>query len=195
MSRQVIFQCSVNCVKVAQEAISIIDKRRINNTGHLAAWWYNVLFLYISATVLIAARLSPLLLAEISEAVIFDSWRQVMEALNQYSVHGASINRLSTTLKLLFDTVPRQFSRVRQVPAENVDLALAGGLTSTATRPVQGGLWDSTIAESRPLSPSYFDRGFGDTNTAYFDDDDFGLLNSLCDSNDMSWLTTVPFEM
>ena len=193
LSWQVILQCSVNCVKVAQEAISIIDKRRTNVPGHLAAWWYNVLFLYISATVLIAARLSPFVLGEITEAVIFDSWRQVMEALNQYSVHGMSIKRLSTTLKLLFDTVPRQFSRLRQVPTEIVDQLQTGGLANPATSPVQGGFGDSTTAESRPLSPSFFDRDFTETNSLHYDFNDFVGFNSICNPNDMSWLTSAPF--
>lgn len=153
------------------------------------------MFLYVSATVLIAARLNPFVLAEISETAIFGSWRQVMEALNQYSVHGASIERLSTTLTLLFDTVPRQFSRVRQVPNETVDQILPGELANTANRMVEGQLYNNTVGEARPPSPSLFDRGVTETNFFHFDSDDFVLLTSLCDSNDMSWLTTAPFEM
>ncbi len=153
------------------------------------------MYLYVSATVLIAARLSPFVLAEISETAMFDSWRQVMEAFNQYSIHGPSIKRLWTTLKLLFDTVPRQFLRLRHVLPETVDQLQIGGLERTTTRLIQGEFCDGTTSESRPLSPSFFDRSFLETSSVQFDSDDFALLNSLCDSNDMSWLTTAPFEM
>ena len=101
-------------MKVAQEAIETIyggKAASAGDVGYFSAWWYNVLFLYTSATVLIAARLSPSILAEVSEESILDGWRKAMEVLEEYGVFGTSIRRLTDTLRLLFDAVPQQYSR------------------------------------------------------------------------------------
>ena len=47
--------------------------------GFLSAWWYNVLFLYASGSVLIAARLNDAILREVSEDAVLDSWRKASE--------------------------------------------------------------------------------------------------------------------
>ncbi|EXJ68748.1 uncharacterized protein A1O5_08542 [Cladophialophora psammophila CBS 110553] len=199
LSRRVIFQCCLVCVKVAQESIDLIDKRRTEDPGaatNLAAWWYNVLFLYTSATVLVAARISPFILAEISESTILDSWRKVMEGLDHFSVFGSSIKRLVTTLKLLFETVPHQFSRLRQFPAENNMQQQFRDAPTTVIEGLQERLVDGRhMASSRPISPSFFDRNVPESNLLDFDPGDSLGLIAAFDTNDMSWLTTVPFEM
>ncbi|OQU98530.1 Fungal specific transcription factor domain-containing protein [Cladophialophora immunda] len=198
LSRSVIFQCSVVCVRVAQEAIGLVHKRRTEDPGavaDLAEWWYNVLYLYSSATVLIAARLSPFILAEISEAAIFDSWQQAMQALDRYSIFGSSIKRLITTLRLLFDTVPQQFSRLRPLPEDNIAQQQRNGFSTVVQASTQEALDGRLGMISRPSSPSSVDKNMAETNAIGFDLDDPGALFAAFDTNDMSWLTTAPFEM
>ena len=121
LSYRISLQCAIVCVKVAQEAIDTIYRGKAANAGdvgHLSAWWFNVLFLYSSATVLIAARLSPSVRADVSEESILDSWRKAVEVLDEYGVFGSSIPHLTTTLRLLFDAVPQQYSRLKQNPRQ-----------------------------------------------------------------------------
>ncbi|KAK5229845.1 hypothetical protein LTR96_003457 [Exophiala xenobiotica] len=196
LSRRIIFQCSVVCVKVAQEAIEVVHKRLTEDAGamgDLAAWWYNILFLYASATVLIAARLSPFILAELSEAAIFDSWRQAIEALDHYSVFGPPIQRLATTLRLLFDTVPRQFSRLRQQTGENGARTPRAGLVENMAPAMMHDERDSRVSGSRLPSPPPLESNWPES--LLFATDEFFGSNTQFDLNDMSWLTTAPFEM
>lgn len=200
LCRRVIFQCSVVCVRVAQEVIDVVDQKRTETFGamtDLVAWWYNVLFLYTSATVLIAARLSPFILTEISETAIFESWGKAMRGLDHYSVFSNSIKRLITTLKLLFGTVPQHFSRLRPPPEEN-------SITEHDTNPdnLTVGVAHETSLKGRNASmiwPQSTPMDMSDMawiNDPEFDLNDYGgLLNSTFDTNDMSWLTAVPFGM
>ena len=100
-------RCAVACVKVAQDVVSTVQ---LSKTGSTASWWFNVLFVYTAATVLIASLLSPSIGDEISEASILVSWHSALEILDGYSTFGPSITRLVTTLHVLFDTVPKHHS-------------------------------------------------------------------------------------
>ena len=57
-----------------------------------AFWWYNFLYVYTSATVLIATRLLPAILGEVSEEAVLLAWRQALEILDEYS-HISSLIR------------------------------------------------------------------------------------------------------
>lgn len=188
------------CVMTAQEAIDLVDQRRLTtNPGamaNLAAWWYNVLFLYTSATVLIAARLSPLILSQITETAIFDSWRKVLHGFDQYSVFGTPIRRLRNTLKLLFDTVPQQFSQIRQLPEERDRRRRISGPRHTTEAWTQGEAEESRQpAMSQPQGAPALDQDRLSTDSFDFTWDGSPSLFAAFDTNDMSWLTTVPFEI
>lgn len=198
LSRRIFLQCAVVCVKVAQEAIDTVHKRQsayVGDMGNLSAWWYNVLFLYTSATVLIAARLSPSILAEIPEAAILDSWRKAIEVLEGYGVFGPSIRRLVTTLRLLFDTVPQQYSRQRQQPRANeADMSLAvdqaqacdaGTSESWCQGGSMGGLQAPVHVHAKQSTQ---DNANISASEAFWD------FEAVFDPNDVSWLTTVPFD-
>lgn len=103
---------------MAKEAIDTVYTHKPGTPGDmgpLAPWWWNVLFLYTAATVLIAARLSPATLAEVSEESVLDRWKKAVELLEGFAVYGSSIPRLISTLRLLFDAVPHQYSQLRQL--------------------------------------------------------------------------------
>lgn len=197
LSRRVIFQSSVVCVRVATEAINTVALRRGQDPGvivNLAPWWYNVLFLYSAATILIAARLSDILLSEVSESLVFDSWRRAIEALEHYSVYGTSIKRLVSMLRVLSDTVPHHFSRLRPNPQSNVNLPKRNFIIDTTTPLNQGNLVDSDLLDTEVQTMPGIERQ-NPENDLLLEHNLFQELNTTFDWNDLSWLTAVPFEM
>ncbi|OOQ82807.1 putative C6 transcription factor [Penicillium brasilianum] len=105
--RRVALQCSIICVKVAQESIELIYTHvpPDGTGGPLPAWWYNILYIYTAATVLIAGRLSPTILAEISEPSITRSWNCALEILRKYQSHSTSARRCVAALEILYEQV------------------------------------------------------------------------------------------
>ena len=194
LTHRTFLQCAIVCVKAAQEAIDLICKEKskhVGEVGNLDAWWYNVLFLYTSATVLIAARLSRAILAEVTEDSILAAWRNAVEVLEEYGTFNTSIRLLIATLNLLFDAVPWQYSRLRKQPAHvEADSApilwhqLAVGIQSPARSqmhpatsvPSPGFQAARDFAWDQNLTPTGFDCDIG------------------FDPNDLSWLTAVPLH-
>ncbi|OAP64278.1 hypothetical protein AYL99_00250 [Fonsecaea erecta] len=197
LSHRAFLQCAIVCVRVALEVIHIIYQERGHNAGDvgsLAAWWYNVLYLYTSATVLIAARLSPAILVDVSEESILDGWRKAMEILDWYSPFGTSIQRLTTTLRLLSDAVPQQYSRFRGSSQQ---------LQPTVPSATQNlGQSSPSMYAWRPPEPvDHMPATLDGTTGVITQDDIYPLINdsfldfdSVFDPNDLSWLMTIPLD-
>lgn len=196
MAHRILLQCAVVCVKVAQAAIDIVHQEEdvlIEEPYYLSAWWYNVLFLYTSATVLIAARLSPDILNEVPEEKILESWRKAVKLLEKYGAFGTSIQRLVTTLRLLFDAVPQQYSRLRQqLPRQHED-SVTAALTPTRS---QAPLMSSTIWRPADFPTPSLDQEAADflCETGGGLDETLLDFNNVFDPNDLSWLLTMPFN-
>lgn len=185
LSHSVLLQCAIVCVKVALEAIDTIYRERGSNvreTGSCAAWWYNVLYLYTSATVLIAARLSPPILAEVSEESILQGWRRALEVLDEYSRFGASIAQLPTTLRLLFEAVPQQYSRLSQGGTSTIPGSRG---QSVAPQPYSN-------ESATDVADEQLRENMQDENT--FPDDLFPELDTTFDPDDISWLMMIPLD-
>ncbi|KAJ9640876.1 hypothetical protein H2204_003165 [Knufia peltigerae] len=201
LSHKVLLQCAVICVKTALQAIDTIYEQRGNEPGDVgfcAAWWYNVLYLYTSATVLIAARLSSDILAEFSEQLILEGWRRALEALRGYSHFGASIQRLVTTLRLLYEAVPQQYSRFKENPRQ--------------TQPDYSASTFRDPGEGTTRTPAYYSLDFSSAAaianetsrghlpqdemiaTTTLDDDTLLDFDAVFDPNDLSWLMTIPLD-
>lgn len=203
LSHRIFLQCAIVCVKVAQEAIDTIHTRETASPGEtqsLSVWWYNVLFLYTSATVLIAARLSPSILSEISEESILDRWHKAMDVLEGYGAKfGTSIHRLTTTLRLLFGTVPQQYARLRQQshPDQTHTVqAPDNPAQHTATTPYWRPMESAGFSSSASYAPA---RDYTlDTNIPVDHDlltsEDMIDFDAVFDPNDFSWLMTVPLN-
>ncbi|KIX07448.1 uncharacterized protein Z518_02101 [Rhinocladiella mackenziei CBS 650.93] len=197
LSHRIFLQCAIVCVRVALEAINTIHQERGNNdaeNGYLAAWWYNVLYLYTSATVLIAARLSSAILADVSEETILDGWHKAMDVLKRYSLFSASIKRLTTTLTLLFEAVPRQYSRFkensRQVQTDTSPLPQNQGQGSVPLPYWR--LLDSVDLVSTPVDNLPREQSQDDNNA--LPDDSLLDFDRVFDPNDLSWLMTIPLD-
>ena len=194
---RIALQCSIICTQTAQEAIEHIHSKLPPDpdaVGSLAAWWFNVYFIYTAATVLLAARLRPTITAEVSDEAIIKSWGQAIEVLNRYEKFSASASRMVATLQILFDKVPQRYMQPSgqaqqmqaQVPLSDEQPILD---TSMAAQP-----WP---ADTTPWSQDRFkmamDLGTGPPQdsamgTSYLDNFDFSF-----DPNDVSWLNSVPF--
>lgn len=202
LTHRIFLQCAIVCVKVAQDVIDTIhigEAASSDSTEMLSVWWYNVLFLYTSATVLIAARLSPSILAETTEESILERWNKAMDILEGYGTKfGQSIHRLTTTLRLLFDAVPQQYSRLRGNARQNeMDLIPSTIPNNQSSNSASTAMW-------RPMEQSGLSTSnFYDPARDYVQDSDV-LLNdpflsgnwaefdAAFDPTDFSWLMTVP---
>lgn len=180
-------QCSVVCVKVALEAIDTIHRDITTKSGLLSAWWYNILFLYTSSTILIAARLSSAILSEISETAILQSWQNAIAAMEIYEDFGPSITHLIATLRLLSEAVPQQYSRLREGPGQQPE-----ALVTIPQPQIQAQLWfDSTdptaTIVNEPMQTQT--RGQSPQYGEYLPSFDMNF-----DLDDLSWLLTNPSD-
>ncbi|KAL5051329.1 hypothetical protein BDW71DRAFT_214261 [Aspergillus fruticulosus] len=103
--QRVALQCSIICVNVAREVIELIHANIPSDgtSGPLPAWWYNILYVYTAATVLIASRLCPSILAEITETAITRSWNCALEVLRKYQSYSTSARRCVAALEILYE--------------------------------------------------------------------------------------------
>ena len=191
---RIALQCSIICTQTAQEAIEHIHSKLPLDpgaVGSLAAWWFNVYFIYTAATVLLAARLRPTITAEVSDEAIIKSWNQAIEVLNRYEKFSASAGRMVATLQILFDKVPQRYmqqgGQAQQMQAQvqlsdQQSILDAGQQWPTGTTP-----WtqDRFKMAMDPATGLPQDAAMG---TSYFDKFDFNF-----DPNDVSWLNSVPF--
>ncbi|TGO11642.1 hypothetical protein BTUL_0105g00320 [Botrytis tulipae] len=191
LSHRISLQCAIACVKIAQEAIDTIHIRETSGSNEISPWWCNVIFLYKSATVLIAGSLCPSIVAEMSETAIHESFYKATAILRQYATFNPSILRLVTILDILFQIVPRKFSRLKNA-SERVE-AEAGPLTpdddsSAATfqywcpiKPIR----HAASAHQDTVHPSPENSGSSQILTD---------LDRLFDTDDFTWLTKMPFD-
>ncbi|KAJ5423090.1 hypothetical protein N7445_011198 [Penicillium cf. griseofulvum] len=162
---RVALQCSVICVKAAQESIELI----YNNVpadgtgGPLPAWWYNILYVYTSATVLIAGRLCAAILAEVTESSVVQSWNHALEVLRKYQSYSTSAHRCVAALEILYEQVTSEgLLPIGHVPSHKIGANTSGGN----------------------------DMSFGEgMNAAILDTFEFP------DFQDMSWLNSVPSNL
>lgn len=181
LPQRVALQCSIICVKVAQEVIELVY-RNIPTEGSsdfLPAWWYNILCkrtsvpekcpvliradVYTAATVLIAGHLRPTILAEVTPAEITRSWNCALEILKEYESYRRSARRCVAALEILYERVVSGGAATDQVPANSQLVGVAN-------------------------APNDLSWGEG-INASLFDSLD------MADFQDMSWLNSVPSNL
>ncbi|RAH50362.1 transcription factor domain-containing protein [Aspergillus brunneoviolaceus CBS 621.78] len=166
--QRIALQCSIICVKVAQEVIGLIHGHipADGSAGPLPAWWYNILYVYTAATVLIAGRLCPAILEEVTEPAITESWDHALEILRRYHSYSTSARRCVAALEILYERVVSEGrSTDQELPAQAVQTGSS----------MSNGFGDVSLGE-----------GF---NSGLFDGID------LLDFQDMSWLNSVPSNL
>lgn len=217
LSTRVAHQCSMVCVKIAQEAISLVHSNRSppwETTGLVAVWWYNVLFVYSAATVLIAARLKISVVSEIGEKSILQSWEMAMDILKEYISFSDSIPRLVTALHVLFDEIPALYSQ--QVLLQQQQQGIISGLHHDSNNdPTESHFRNENNDQARgqekllPGTRTNFSElmtippGDYRSQLAPFQHrptvagpprDDCTFMDLNLDPGDFSWLSTNPFD-
>lgn len=127
LSWQLAFRCSLLCVESAQHAITAIGgslPATTAITGSLPAWWYNVLYVYTAATVLLAALLCPAITAEVPQKEMMISWRNAIGVLRQYRSFSPSVRKSIAALEILFKRIPVQELQEGTTERPNTNLAL-----------------------------------------------------------------------
>ncbi|KAM0141117.1 hypothetical protein ACHAO1_001893 [Botrytis cinerea] len=191
LSHRISQQCAIVCVEIAQEAIDTIYLRETSGSNEISAWWCNVIFLYKSATVLIAGGLCPSVVAEISEASIHESFDKATAILRQYTVFNSSILRLVTVLDILFQIVPQKFSRLKK-SSQRVEPGAGLSTPDDDNSAVTFQYWcpikpirHAASAQQDAVSSNPENNGSSQILTD---------LDRLFDTNDFTWLTKMPFN-
>lgn len=197
-------QCAVACVRVAQDAISITHSQRSTRAGGIGStspFWFNVLFVYTAAAVLIASLLSPSILESLSEESILASWRLALELLDDYTVYGPSITRLVTTLQVLFDMVPKRHSyQKRKVQQQSLRQRPTSTTSDTFTELPSGNQtvgWGSDSPTAMRSSQTGLDGWRMPEMEPHvsFSPLSFGFLGTDGDPFDLAWLTDLPPDL
>lgn len=87
---------SIDTVSTYNQFIVSPDTMEKQSFTH--AWWYNVLFTYNAATVLIAARLCGDVVAGVGESNMEASWSLALDLFRRYEDNGAWVKRLSQAM-------------------------------------------------------------------------------------------------
>lgn len=192
LSYRIAHQCAIVCIRVAQEAIDLVHQYKSTQwatTGFIAAWWYNVLFVYSAATVLVAARVHPLWQCEISEAAILQSWRRAIDILETYKDYSKSIPTLIVTLQMLFKQVPKSYLSRDVVTRQN-----------SPSQQIHLGSDDHNESAGDAQTHRNCDTS-GYHNTAIHDEEVDGIpslisdIDFFLDADDLSWLNSGPIDL
>ncbi|OBT66661.1 hypothetical protein VE03_03937 [Pseudogymnoascus sp. 23342-1-I1] len=183
-------QCAIVCVKISQEVIDIIfrdDDASASKLGSLSPWWDNALYVYTAAMIIIAARLSTSVLAEIPAKSLSGHLRKAVEILERYSLFSASIPRLIGTLRLLMEVVPRQYARV--YPQLYQDDA------STTAESPRTSISGATFSFWCPIKPKNSSSHPSDLTSRHStpENEEPGL-DAVFDPEDFAWLMTTPLN-
>lgn len=200
---KVALQFSVACVKAAFKTIECFDTAMLDRELEdldeiLPAWWYGIFYIYTAATVLVAARLNPILLVEVTERAVLKAWNAVMRILSRYQAFSKHAKRCSTALNLLLDQVKqRQTSEIGGnaggastpvSPSEDGEPATLSDGAQTVVTAVHTQDWATTSTDlSRPEKENVLVKDIvRHFNTAGIQVDIFG---------DMSWLASMPSQL
>jgi hypothetical protein len=210
LSSKIALQFSVACIRAAFKTINCFDLalsgKDIGDVDDLLpAWWYSIFYVYTAATVLVAARLSPPILAEVTEPAVSEAWDTAMKILSRYQAYTNLARRCATALSLLLNQVMQQGERPEpRLTPETIELLPHSMTVSEGERPLP--LFEGTTAnftgihtqDWAPFGMEYVGRpGSIDSdpelenlvrhiNTSGIQVDIFG---------DMSWLTDMPSQL
>lgn len=200
LTQRIALQCAIVCISIAQETIDLAYTRRSGDptaVGPIAAWWYNVLFVYTAATVLIAGKLCPSILTEITEQSISRSWHRAIEILEHYQSFGPVIKQLVAAQHVLFNTLPEHYSQTKgpRLPENSTNRPAFGETTVSAMASRQAEQIGSN-SYSPMNSNTGTDSGKNSMPPVGFNNPTFEYdFDFVFDSNDLSWLNSIPFEL
>lgn len=209
LSSKIALQFSVACIRAAFKTINCFDMalsgKDIGDVDDvLPAWWYSIFYVYTAATVLIAARLSPPILAEVTEPAVSEAWDTAIKILSRYQAYTNLARRCATALSLLSNQVMQQGERPGpRLTPEVIELLPHSTTVPEVERSLplfEGPAANSTAIHTQDWAPfgmEYMGRPGSDSdpelenlvrhiNTSGIQVDIFG---------DMSWLTDMPSQL
>ena len=167
--RQTIFQCSTLCLQAAYDLIEVIHMNLAadSSLGLLPAWWYCMYYIYTAATVLLAARLRPIIQASIPDHSLRESWKHAITILKSLECFGDSVHRCVAALEIM-----------------SLNIMTAGAESAAA---------DVGSFDLQELG--YMATGNGTSERTERDQDQWGDINFndvMLNINDLSWLNSMP---
>lgn len=196
LSHRISLQCAIVCVKIAQEAIDTIfvgEAAGSNETRDLSAWWQNAIFLYTSATVLIAGSLSTSVMAEVSEDSIHDDFHKAIAVLRQYTTFNTSVSRLTTVLHILFKIIPQKYSRLKQA-SQRIETSTELSSSDDTNTAASFQYWCPVKPIHRASSPLHDPRVHSNNeNNNHASSQLLSNLDQIFDMDDFTWLMKMPF--
>ncbi|TGO66516.1 hypothetical protein BELL_0951g00050 [Botrytis elliptica] len=176
---------------VLQKLIGTEFQEKAERSNEISPWWCNVIFLYKSATVLIAGGLCPSIVAEISETAMHESFSKATAILRQHTTFNSSVLRLVTILDILFQIVPQKFSRLKKAsqrveaearpPTPNDDNSAATFQYWCPIKPIR----HAASAHQDTVHRSPENSGSSQILTD---------LDRRFDTDDFTWLNKMPFD-
>jgi hypothetical protein len=205
------FRSSVSCVQAAIDAIQMIQSHlptSINATGLLPAWWYNVLYIYTAATVLLAAIRSPALEEEFLPEYILESWRSAVVVLRRYRAFSPSVRKSITALEMLFDQITPRDLETSNHPDRRRKLAASATERSPPSQTEPSMSRQSKMTLPTTEITNYPDPGMNSHTVRILadssftaDDDPLNLpwsqehFDISFDISDLSWLNSLPHNL
>ncbi|KIX99033.1 uncharacterized protein Z520_05494 [Fonsecaea multimorphosa CBS 102226] len=186
LNHRVALQCCILCVKTARELIEIIHDNLATSRswGRKPAWLYGVLHVYLSATVLLAARSKPVVtLGAISDAELHNSWKKAMHILRCFQNDSTSAKRCVTALGSLYERLSLPDGTIFASGVESTSIP-PHPLATDSIQPAQvrtHGVMGDTLTDSADLDTQEVAQVFG-----WFD------AFEPFDPSDLSWLNVIP---
>lgn len=210
LASKIALQFSVACIRAAFKTINCFDMalsgKDIGEVDDLLpAWWYSIFYVYTAATVLVAARLSPSVLADVTEPAVSEAWDTAIKILNRYQAHTNLARRCVTALSLLLNQVMQQEQRPEPgLTPDAIELlprSTAVPDPEESTSAFDGPTHNLSATHTQdwvPFGMEYMDR----TGSMSFDSDLDNLVRHINTSGmqvdifgDMSWLTDMPSQL
>ena len=193
-------QAALLCIKLAQDAVNIIFDRLPESPAQeacLSEWWYNIMYIYTSGTILVAAQVMPDVSNDYLSSPLVESWNKIRRIFQFYQNRRNNINRLLAMLELLYNRVPEKYYELKQGRERafrNVETANdLGNVTifGNSEHQRQGSeapeVYSRRLSENMTMHPTSYPTTQGNNELQTFD-----VLDSLFDPNDMSWLNDLP---
>lgn len=190
------------------------------SVGSLPAWWYNVLYLYTAAVVLLAATRNSIIHSEIGQGLILERFKRAMLIVRRYRVYSSTVQKSVNALEALFSRIPEQGQLHNLAEStDNVNNDYSINAPTTYTNSFQGQqtpqqqhyAWspeqqfERNFVQPQPdeghlsseysstVVPNYtIDQPMYDQMSLNFDPTN---LNMSLDINDLSWLNSLPFNL
>lgn len=107
--RRTAIQCSCVCIKAAIELIEVthLHQTTAESWGQKPSWLFGTLHIYLAATVLLAARLAPIITSgEMLESKIQAAWENALQILRSFQSDSLSAQRCVAALEVLHQKLP-----------------------------------------------------------------------------------------